>query len=155
MHTYLAYTEAYIHIHTDTPDTQTRRLWLSQRRELTARDHVCLIVALDLKLLLSWLNNYWHKGKNLKHSSCSCTACCAAPTCIRLILWQRARHAHIPGICKGVHTHTHRSTVCGCHKGESSQRGCCCPRLPQVLSLEGLVRCNSTAAAAADQENTL
>ena len=25
-----------------------------------------------------------------------------------------------------THAHTRRSAVCGCHKGESSQHGCCC-----------------------------
>ena len=54
---------------------------------LMKSDDVCLIVALDVKLMLSWVDfllctnhthihhrKLWHIFKSLKYGSCSCTA---------------------------------------------------------------------------------
>ena len=57
-----------------------------------------------------------------------CCCCCAAAVNV-LILWQHTRNALIlPGTYTTAQAYAcaRKHRLCDCHKGESSQRGCCC-----------------------------
>ena len=100
----------------------------------------------------------WHEGKILKHG-CRCAA--AAAVLLYTVFFVVARLSgceetrstallhrcapmttHSIHICRvhteaHIHTITHRSTVCGCHKREPTHSAAAVlPRLPQVENLE-------------------
>ena len=99
-------------------------------------DDACLIVATDVKML-SWFDlllctnhtqynwYYWHQDKSLKHGG-RCIAAATLLPCTDFCDGTHSTHAYLVHTEAHIHTHTDGSTVCGYHKGEISQHGCCC-----------------------------